>query len=369
MMFLLVALFLLQLVIWWGIYRRMLEIPATSPCVGPCPPLSVLVAARNASDDLLTHLPKVLAQDYPVFEVLVVNDDSADNTVSVLETLRARYPHLRVFTLAPKVSPGKKAALQMAIHAARYDWLVFTDADCAPASDQWLRYLAGAMKPDVDIVLGYAPFFPEQTLWHHWVRFESDMAAVTYLSLAQLGMPYMGVGRNVAWRKKLFRQTGGYSTHAHLPGGDDDLMVNAAARRSNTSVVLSAEAFVYSAAKSDWRGWLRQKKRHLSAGRAYKPTHQAVLAALSFSRALFHLCCAVLVLQGQWVPALVALAGRWAVVWPVGKTLQRRLKAPDHMPQLDHGPLNWTLPFFDLCLSVYDAFWVSWSLWVKPKGW
>jgi hypothetical protein len=347
----------------------MLDIPAVVPCVGHCPPLSVLVAARNASDNLHQYLPTVLAQEYPVFEVLVVNDDSADNTAAVLETLCARFPHLQVLTLTPKVSPGKKAALQMAIDAARHDWLVFTDADCLPASDQWLRHLAGAMQPGVDIVLGYGPFFPEQTFWGRWVRFEADMAAVTYLSLTQLGMPYMGVGRNVAWRKKLFGDTGGYEAHVHLPGGDDDLMVNAAARRGNTAVVLSPEAFVYSASKSDWTGWLRQKRRHLSAGRAYKPMHQVVLAGLSLSRALFHLCCAVMVLQGEWLPALVALAARWALIWPVGKALQKRLKPPGDAAQLSYRPLNWALPFFDLCLSAYDAFWVSWSLLSKPKDW
>ncbi len=362
----LLFLFLLQLAVWYGLYRRVLRISDPAPVArGELPPLSVLIAARNEAENLKRFLPAVLNQDYPDFEVLVIDDAGADHTETVLNEMAGLHWHLRVIRMAEKQRAGKKDALRVAIGAARYDRLVFTDADCLPASRQWLRRLGEAWGPETDVVLGYAPFFPKDTFFNRWVRFESDMAAVTYLSLASAGMPYMGVGRNMGWRKSLFEQTNGYAGHEHLPGGDDDLLVNAAANRHNTAVVLHPDAFVYSAAKPGLSPWLRQKRRHLSAGLYYKPGHQVVLFALSFSRALFHLWCAVLLCTPHWPWAAAALLGRWLLLWPLYGKIQLRFQPAQHPQRVSII----AFPVFDLLLSVYDAFVVPRGLWRRPMDW
>lgn len=362
----LLFLFLLQLAVWYGLYRRVLRIPDPAPTAqGDLPPLSVLIAARNEAENLKRFLPAVLNQDYPVFEVLVIDDAGTDHSETVLNELAGLHRHLRVIRMAGKQRAGKKDALRRGIGEARYERLVFTDADCMPASRQWLRRLGDAWGPETDIVLGYAPFFAENTFFNRWVRFEADMAAVTYLSLAAVGMPYMGVGRNMGWKRSLFEKTNGFSRHEHLPGGDDDLLVNAAANRQNTALVLHPDAFVFSPAKPGLSPWLRQKRRHLSAGLYYKPGHQVVLFALSFSRALFHLWCAVLLCTTQWPWAAAALLGRWLLVWPLYGRIKRRFRSPPYPMWLSIT----AFPVFDLLLSVYDAFVVPRGLWRRSADW
>lgn len=355
----LAALLLLQLAIWILVYRQVLLVPEPVPTAA-APPVSVIITARNEGVNLMRHLPQVLEQSYPDFEVIVVNDDSNDDTADVLRNLTAAYPHLRALQLTPKTHPGKKAALAAAIEAARAEHLVFTDADCHPASEHWLTNMMQGWGPGTEIVLGYAPFEEQGTLLNRWIRFEADMSAITYLSMAQLGIPYMGVGRNMGWLKGLYDKNNGYGKHATLPGGDDDLFINAYARAGNTAVVLSPDAFMRSPAKSTLKAWIRQKKRHLSAARHYRQTHQAMLGGIALSRALFHLWCALLMLTPLRWWALAALTCRWVVICPVYMRIQRRLGQS----------CSWMyFPLFDLLLSVYDAFLVPYALLRRPSGW
>jgi biofilm PGA synthesis N-glycosyltransferase PgaC len=355
----LALLLLLQLAIWFFVYRQVLYVTEPKATAVP-PPVSVLIAARNEGENLMQFLPAVLEQSYPAFEVVVVDDDSSDDTPAVLRQLSEQYQHLRTIRLTPKIHPGKKTALAAAIGAAHFEHLLFTDADCRPASEHWLTGMVRVWGSETAIVLGYAPLEAEDTLLNRWIRFEADFGAMTYLSLTKLGVPYMGVGRNMGWMKGLFAQNNGFGGHATLPGGDDDLFVNARARPGNTAVALSPDAFVYSPAKKTLQAWIRQKRRHLSTARHYRPAHQAILSGISLSRALFHLWCALLMLTPLRWWALAALLCRWIVVGPVYLHIQHRLG--------QHA--QWIyFPVFDLLLSVYDALIVPFALVRKPSDW
>lgn len=282
---------LFQLAVWWGIFFQKLQRAAPTeviPTSGSLP-CSVLICARNEAANLRRYLPAVLDQLHPDFEVLVIDDASTDATPAVLAFFQKKYPQLRVLRVAEKKSPGKKQALALGIASASHDILVLTDADCRPASPNWLTAMTRFFEqPAVEIVLGYAPFFPEKGLLNAWARYETAYTALQYLSLARAGMPYMGVGRNLAWRKSLFERAGGFSAHAGLATGDDDLLVNAVARHDNTTICLAPGAFVFSEAKTTWAAWLRQKRRHLGAGPLYRPLHRAVLGALALTHVLHY---------------------------------------------------------------------------------
>ncbi len=289
---------LFQTTVWWTVYgKRWPTAPSgKTPSGLPC---TVLICARNEAENLQNYLPAVLEQGYPSFEVLVVDDSSEDETPAILAIFQKKYPHLRVLRVAEKTAPGKKQALVMGLAAARYDVMVLTDADCRPAGPGWLAAMTSPFdNPQVEIVLGYAPFFPGKNGLNRWACYETAFTAVQYLSFAGAGMPYMGVGRNLAWRKNLFERSGGFSAHIHLASGDDDLLVNAAAKRGNTAVCLDAEAFVYSAAKTSWTSWFRQKRRHLGAGPLYRPLHRAVLGALALTHVLHYGLAALLLVLG-----------------------------------------------------------------------
>ena len=280
-----------QIAFWWGVFARLawFKQPASPPAPGPAAiPVSVIICARNEAQNLERYLPCVLEQNYPVFEVLVVDDDSDDGTQQILLDFQKKYARLRVLRVAPKTTPGKKYALEQGIAAARYEHLVLTDADCQPASLQWLCTMTKYWTPDTEIVLGYAPHRSEPGFLNRCIRFETAHTAMLYFSFALAGWPYMGVGRNLAWRKDIFQRIGGFKRHAHLPSGDDDLLVNAAAHRGNTAVCLAPATFMYSAGKKTWRDWLQQKRRQLGAGNLYRRKHQFALGLFAGTQILHY---------------------------------------------------------------------------------
>ena len=188
------------------------------------PPLSVIICAHNEQDNIPEFLPSILNQDYPNFEVIVVNDFSTDNTPWILHDFEAKYPHLKIVDIKEhiRLKHGKKFAVSMGIKASKHQTLVFTDADCAPQSDQWLKKIAAAFRPETEIVLGYSPYFKKKSLLNLLIRFETSHTAMSYFSYALKGDAYMGVGRNMAYKKDLFFRNKGFAAHMHIKSGDDD---------------------------------------------------------------------------------------------------------------------------------------------------
>ncbi|WP_354360974.1 glycosyltransferase [Pedobacter sp. UYP30] len=261
------------------------EIPETTT-----DPLSVIICARNEAKNLETFLPAILNQNHPNFEVVVVNDRSWDATEQVLEQLKLKYEHLKLVTVldSSKFLTGKKFAVTMGIKAAKHDWLVFTDADCEPTSENWLLDMQQPEEQRTEILLGYSPYLRRKGLLNALIRFETFFTALNYLSFALKGMPYMGVGRNLAYRKSLFFKNKGFAAHMHIPSGDDDLFVNANATKNNTEIRINKQAQVFSVPNTTWRGYLRQKKRHFGAGKMYRAKHKFVLSLQIITQFLFY---------------------------------------------------------------------------------
>jgi glycosyltransferase involved in cell wall biosynthesis len=392
---------LAQIAIWQFVFGRLVRHrPAAAIAPTGLPPVSVIICARNEAHNLRKNLPAVLAQQYPLVEVLVVDDDSGDDTGAVLSAFQTNYAHLRVLRLSPKTSPGKKYALAQGIEAARYEHLVFTDADCAPASVRWLEHLAGGFwcvstpppspppngrglhaqvsqnstwdqaplpfgggdgggvethsvptpqatpQSPIEIVLGYAPYRPGPGLLNRWIRFETIFTAMQYFSFTLVGRPYMGVGRNLAWHKSLFQRVGGFAAHAHVPSGDDDLLVNAAAHAENTALCLAPEAFVYSDAESTWADWFRQKQRHLGAGRFYRREHQIALGLLTLTQVLHYFLLFVLLFSGFGTVSVILFVVRLTISAGFFRKILRQFR--------DEPLLVW-FPLLDALLAIYFA--------------
>ena len=267
------------------------------PAPGNKPPISlpgvtVIICARNEAPNIRVNLPGILAQQYSgPWELIVVNDASEDETLAVLQEFALENGRLKIVSIDSKNHPGKKMALAEGIKKAEYALLLFTDADCQPVSKHWISRMLAPLSLDQqkEMVLGFAPMdTSEPGLLNRWTRFETIATAMQYFTLAALGNPYMGVGRNLAIRKSVYTRAGGFDSHLHIASGDDDLLVNAAATSKNTSCIYHPETFVYSKGKSSWKAWFRQKKRHLSAGNAYKVTDKILLAVISLSLVLHY---------------------------------------------------------------------------------
>ncbi|KGE15247.1 glycosyltransferase [Sphingobacterium deserti] len=258
--------------------------------------LSVIICAHNEQENLKAFLPHILEQDYPNFEVVVVDDCSDDDTPWILKDFANQYPEkFKIVEIKEhiRLKNTKKFAVTMGIKAAKHEHLVFTDADCQPLSNRWLAEIAGAFTNEKELIVGYSPYFKAQGFLNKLIRFETAHTAMSYLAYALRGNAYMGVGRNLAYTKGLFFRGKGFNKHMHIKSGDDDLFVNHNATPRNVQIVLHPDAHVASLPKTTWKSYYKQKGRHAGASVLYKPKHKRMLATQLLSAVLFYILLAI----------------------------------------------------------------------------
>ncbi len=326
-------------------------------------PVSVIVCARNELRNLKENLNLVLTQNYPQYQVVVVNDCSWDESGKYLEELQPQFPHLKVVTIneQEKYRHGKKFALSLGIKAAQHDVLLLTDADCSPVSPDWISHMVSGYNDDKEIIIGYGAYRKAPGLLNKWVRMDTVFNAVQYLSAALRGSTYMGVGRNLSYRKTLFFRNKGFASHNHIMSGDDDLFINETATRSNVSVELNPQSFTQSFTRKSFAGWLKQKKRHMSTGHHYKTKHKMTIGSFFLSHFLFYVALVTALATGfawQWI------AGAWLF-----RLLIQLLIFGSCMKKLGELDILWLLPFFDfIIIMLYPALSIS-NLLFKDKTW
>jgi len=283
------AAFLIQILFWVVVCSRMLLYKPVYTRADK-EPVSVIICARNEEENLRKNLPLVLEQEYPDFEVVVINDCSKDGTEKYLDKLREDYPVLKTTTIKEdrKFRHGKKLALTVGIKAAVNDLLLFTDADCRPETPLWIDSMQRNFNPETSVVLGYGGYLEKKGLLNTIVRFETLYIAIQYFNYALTRLPYMGIGRNLAYRKSLFLGNKGFARHSHILSGDDDLFVNEVASRHNTRIENSKESHTRSESESTFKEWYYQKKRHLTTGPGYKFTMKFLLSLEVLSRVIIY---------------------------------------------------------------------------------
>ncbi|MFM7311364.1 MAG: glycosyltransferase [Flavobacteriales bacterium] len=296
---------MIQLYYHWGIFGK--SVAPSSPLNSSLEPVSVVVSARNEERNLIELVPIIMEQDYPQFELIVINDSSWDDTMSVLKAFTLRYSNLHIVTIDEEKQhmQGKKFAITLGIKAAKYERILLTDADCRPKSNQWIREMAQGLNDKHQIVLGYSPYQTQPGWLNKMIRFDTLGIGGFYLGAAKIGTPYMGVGRNLAYQKELFFRVGGFKNHFRLASGDDDLFVNQVASAHNTITVFAPSAQTLSFPKENWSSWFKQKRRHFTTSPYYKASHRRMLGFWPFS---FLLMASALLLSA-WIPAAIIVSG------------------------------------------------------------
>ena len=313
-------------------------------------PVSVIICAKNEEENLKAILPAILDQNFPDFEVIIVDDNSEDGTWDFLVSQAVIYSRLKIVQRGVHYEgfEGKKGALKVGVDLAKHDLLLLTDADCMPSSDNWIRFMTCHFEKDTDIVLGYSPYLREEGFLNGLIRFETFYTALQYFSLALIGKPYMGVGRNLAYRKSLFKESNAFEIHKSLQSGDDDLLINDIANSSNVQIELRQDSWTSSRAKTTYSEYLYQKLRHFSTGKYYKTKFKVLLGLLGASSTIFLVFfMIVLMSQEYWKPALVLLVARFFVQFIVFKRCTKNLGEIDLL-------LNSSL--YDMVLSVFTPF-------------
>lgn len=297
------------------------------------PPLSVIICARNEDTNLKKNLPKILNQKYPQFEVIVVDDNSEDGTLEYLFFLAQKEPRLKRVKVGEvkRLMAGKKFALTLGIKAANYETLVLTDADCYPAGEQWLSSIASQYNEKTEIVLGFGAYEKEPGLLNKLIRFETVNAALNFMGFALAKLPYMGVGRNLSYKKNLFFEFGGFAEHRTVLSGDDDLFINKVATGKNTTIILDKNAFTYSPPKQTWKEWVEQKTRHLSTGKYYKFKHKFFLGMYTLTHIVMYAGCIIcmILLCNYWYYVAAAFVLRMLLLRMAYTGAMKKYEAKD----------------------------------------
>ncbi|MCS2690943.1 glycosyltransferase [Bacteroides hominis] len=348
------VLLIIQLIYYLGLYNR---IHTHNLAVGKdevhfgreLPPLSVVICARNESENLRRNLPAILKQDYPDFEVIVINDGSTDESEDLLSELEEEYPNLyHSFTPdSARYISRKKLALTLGIKASKYDWLVFTEADCTPVSDKWLRRIARNFTPSTDIVLGYSGYERGKGWLHKRVSFDSLFTSLRYLGFALAGKPYMGIGRNLAYRKELFFKVKGFSTHLNMQRGEDDLFINQIANENNTRVETSPDSVIRMQPVEHYKDWKEEKVSYMATARFYKGSQRWLLGLETATRLLFYVACLSGIVFGilsfHWLAAGLVL-----LLWIVRYSAQAYVINKTANEMGDNRSYYFTLLVFDI---------------------
>lgn len=328
-----------------------------------CEPVSVIICARNEKENLEKFLSSVLDQDYPSFEVIVVDDGSWDGTKDFLEELEKLVPQLKVvyLNIDERFHRGKKFAITMGIKAAKHNRLLLTDADCQPISNQWIKSMMNATNDTTDFIIGYSPYKKAWAPLNWFIQYETLHTAMQYLGHALNGMPYMGVGRNLSYTKELFFDKKGFASHQHLLSGDDDLFVNEFATAENTVVQIENNSFVETLPKKNFKRWWRQKSRHLSTGSQYKSKHKFWLGLYAFCHVTFYFLLAMLIgLKFNWIILISIVVFKFIVQYVVFIPAAKKLEST--------RPLS-VLPILDFAFVFYTIIIGIKGLFVKPDKW
>ncbi|MFV5703734.1 glycosyltransferase [Flavobacterium sp. XS2P12] len=296
-------------------------------------PISVIVCAKNEEENVANFIPLLAEQNYPDFEIVLIDDASSDNTLAIFEGFEKQYPNVRLVKVENNEAfwGNKKYALTLGIKSAKKEYLLFTDADCYPTSKDWITAMSSQFTMQKTIVLGYGKYkkIPNSFL-NKIIRFETLLTAIQYFSWAKIGHPYMGVGRNLAYKKETFFNVNGFIEHMQIRSGDDDLFINQAANAKNTTIAYTPESFTLSKPKTTFKDWFTQKRRHIATANYYKPLDKLQLGAFYCSQLLFILLPIILLsFQFQWILVLSLIALRYLVAWIVVGFSAGKLKEND----------------------------------------
>ncbi|MFZ2431340.1 MAG: glycosyltransferase [Lutibacter sp.] len=328
-------------------------------------PVSVIICAKNEAKNLTEILPHFLTQNYKNFELVLINDRSRDQTLKVMEKFKKDSPiSIKIVDVAVNEQfwGSKKYALTLGIKAASHEHLLFTDADCIPVSESWITEMANNFSSEHQIVLGYGAFKKIKKSWlNKLIRFESLLTAVQYFSYAKIGIPYMGVGRNLAYTKTIFFKVNGFANHMHIKSGDDDLFVNQVATKENTAISCSQDSFTESFPKTTFKDWIHQKRRHISTASLYKPVHKFLLGLFFSSQLLF------------WILGIIVLSFlyNWQIVAGLifTRILFLYLVIGYSAKKLNERDLILLIPFFEIFLILIQMFIFIKNMISKPAHW
>ncbi|MEP4534899.1 MAG: glycosyltransferase [Cyclobacteriaceae bacterium] len=305
---------------------------------------SVIICAHNEAENLKKNIPLILMQDYSEFEVLVVLDRCTDNSFDILSNIFEHDPRLRVVTIN-HVSGGfhpKKYGITKAIEMARHEWLLLTDADCAPVSKNWIQSFSNKIEAGKEIILGLSPYETGTGFLGQLISYETHQTALSYIASSIGGTTYMGVGRNLVYNKEIFMKNEGFGENKGVTGGDDDLFIQRVAKKHNVAINLDENSLTKSPPKRTWYEYFQQKTRHLSVGKYYPAS---IKFQLTISSLLHTLVWLIFIFLVSFKPDPWIVSGVFALVIIIKGLVSKYASRKLHM--------NWNIVLFPILDFAY----------------
>lgn len=327
--------------------------------------MSIIICAKNEEENLKKLIPKLLAQNYQNYEVIVINDGSWDGSHQYLEEQALQNNRIKNIYLDPnkKIQSGKKLAITLGVKAAKFNQLLFTDADCLPASNNWIKRMNSSKTDKKDIVLGYSPYLKKKGLLNWFIRLETQLTAFMYLGAAGRGFSYMSVGRNWSYSKEAFFGAKGFAKHQHISAGDDDLQLQEFSKKGyKASINTHPHSFVFSEPKTTWNDWINQKRRHLQIGSHYNFGQKLYAGFFSLAHFWFWIALPVVwVSKPTLLPYLLVILGiKVIITWSLSVVLAKKLR--DWKTMILQPFAEFGVMIYWLLMSIYVFF-------TKKKEW
>lgn len=296
-------------------------------------PVSVIYCAKNEAEKARQFVPLLATQNYPDFELVLIDDASSDETLDVFEEFEKQYPNIRLVKVENNEAfwGNKKYALTLGIKAASKEYLLFTDGDCYPASAEWISQMSSHFTLKKTIVLGYGAYEKiKGSFLNKIIRFDAALTATQYFACAKLGRPYTGEGRNLAYKKEEFFKVNGFIDHMSIRTGEDALFINQAARKHNTTICFTPESFTYCEPKKSYKAWFIQKRRQEYTASFFRASDKFQLKLFNISQVLFFILFITLIaLQYNWIFVVPVIALRYLCSWIAFGYSAAKLKEKD----------------------------------------
>jgi glycosyltransferase involved in cell wall biosynthesis len=325
-------------------------------------PISVIIFAKNKGKELQKYLPYILEQEYKKFEIILINNASSDDTDEILESFKEKHSNLKIIDVENNEAfwGKKKYALTLGIKAAKYNNLLFTDADCKPVSKKWISEMSSVFSEKRTIVLAYSKFKKENTLLNILARYKNLLTSIQYFSYTKIDSPYMAVRRNMGYNKSEFFKVKGFINHMHIKQGEDDLFIQDAANKENTTLCIHKNSFIEVKPPTSFFNWFQEIIVNNSTQKHYKVHHKIYLQLFLFTKFFTYILSIILFFFYPWKIILAILLTYFFIQFLVIGFSSKKLKEPQ---------ITYFLPFLEIGLLLFHFSIFITNLISKPNNW
>ncbi|WP_445748984.1 glycosyltransferase [Polaribacter sp.] len=325
-------------------------------------PVSVIIFAKNNAENLTNFLPSILSQNYPTFEVVLIDNNSSDNTEEVINSFSEINSNIKIVNVENNEAfwGSKKYALTLGIKAAKYEHLLFIEANCKPISENWLLEMSKEFTDKKSIVLGYSTLNNEKNIPNFLIRFYHLITALKYLNFAKLGMPFMADGKNLAYTKSEFYRAKGYINHMKLELGEDDLFIQDTANEINTTFCIHNNSFTEAILKDSFLDWFQLQRKKMFVKKRYQPKHRFLIGLFSISKIFFY-ALGIILLFFYPLQSILLLIGIYFLIQFIVIGIASK--------RLEEKNLIFFLPFLDFSFLLIQITIFIANLTSKPTHW